>query len=137
MYKRCVGRGKTQFPRLRYDQRSQGFKIFTKHKHHTERTWARDSIIALVILQYLPEGRLGCEVLPASYSGANMDVNVRAEECLDIEEEVSPMPTTSLDCEDHFLKSLNMIICLMFLAVCHFHLLLRKPNIIEIKYCVN
>jgi hypothetical protein len=49
----------------------------------------------LVVLQYLPEGRLRCDVWPASYSGANVDVNVRAEECLDIEEEVSPMSATS------------------------------------------
>jgi hypothetical protein len=45
----------------------------------------------LVVLQYLPEGRLRFEAWPASSSGAN----VRAEEYLDIEEEVKPMLTTS------------------------------------------
>ena len=63
-------------------------------EHNTERTWSSDSIIALVVLQYLPEGGLHCEVWPSS-SGANVDVNVRVEEYLDIEEEVSPMPTSS------------------------------------------
>ena len=48
----------------------------------------------MVVLQYLPEGRLHCEVWPAS-SGANVDVNVRLEECLDIEEDVNPISTTS------------------------------------------
>jgi hypothetical protein len=68
-------------------------KILTEH--NTERTWSSDSIIALVVLQYLPEGRLHCQVWPASSSDANVDVTVRVEEYLDIEEEVSPMPTSS------------------------------------------
>jgi hypothetical protein len=49
----------------------------------------------LVVLQYLPEGRLHCEVWPASSSDANVDVNVRVEEYLDIEEDVNPISTTS------------------------------------------
>jgi hypothetical protein len=49
----------------------------------------------LVVLQYLAEGRLRCEVWPASSSGANDAVSMIVEECLDTEEEANPVPTTS------------------------------------------
>jgi hypothetical protein len=68
---------------------ARGLKNLIKYKHHTERTWASDSIIALVVLQNLAEGRLRCEVWPASSSGANVYVNV------DTGEEVNPMSATS------------------------------------------
>jgi hypothetical protein len=89
------GGKKRSSPGYDTDRAARGLKILNVHKHHIERTWASDSITALVILQYLPEGRLRCDVWPASSSGANVNVNVRVEECFDMEEKVSPMPTSS------------------------------------------